>query len=399
MRDLHSRMLSALLAGEGLRGIAELAAEEAGEPVAIVLPARGLAGASSDDVALDRLGAAVTSRLRGEPDRLEAAGVEASTEVEASGEVIGFALALGAPANGAPRLRVDRDEILRTAALAALAEVAVSNARDELAADVRGSLLEDLRGRRADPAETVSRAAPLGCDLSPGAVALVAAVSSARPRHAAAVITGEHDGAIAEPLPVEPAAAQADGERAVRVYAILPARGGDDAPERTAASAKSIADRLRAHGPAAFSSFCSDPADLDRAISEAELMLDVVSRDDRVADQLSAEIGNGVYRLLFRAMATDPDEVRRFYEETVEPLVAHDRQYRTDLLGTLETYLANDCNMNATARAVFAHRHTVAHRLGRIRELTGLDPALGDNRERLGLGLKAYRIVAPTLPR
>ena len=115
-------------------------------------------------------------------------------------------------------------------------------------------------------------------------------------------------------------------------------------------------------------------------------MLDVIARDDRVADQLGAEIGNGVYRLLFRAMATDPDEVRRFYEETVEPLVAHDRQYRTDLLGTLETYLANDCNMNATARAVFAHRHTVAHRLARIRELTGLDPSLGDDRERLGLG-------------
>jgi DNA-binding PucR family transcriptional regulator len=98
-------------------------------------------------------------------------------------------------------------------------------------------------------------------------------------------------------------------------------------------------------------------------------------------------------------MASDPEEVRRFYSETVEPLVAHDRQYRTDLIGTLETYFAQDCNMNATARAVFAHRHTVAHRLSRIRELSGLDPAVGDDRERLGLGLKAYRIVAPTLPK
>ncbi len=309
-----------------------------------------------------------------------------------------MALALGTAANGTPRPRVDVEEILRTAALAAVAEVAVSNARDELAADVRGSLLEDLRGGRADPADTVSRAARLGCDLSRGAVALVAAIRSTRPRHAAAVITGEHPGAIAEVLEREPAAEAEDGEE-VRIYAVLPARGGDDAPERTAAAAKTIADRLRPHGPAAFSSFCADPAELGRAISEAELMLDVISRDDRVADQLGAEIGNGVYRLLFRAMATDPDEVRRFYEETVEPLVAHDTQYHTDLLGTLETYLANDCNMNATARAVFAHRHTVAHRLGRIRELTGLDPALGDDRERLGLGLKAYRIVAPTLPK
>jgi DNA-binding PucR family transcriptional regulator len=216
------------------------------------------------------------------------------------------------------------------------------------------------------------------------------------------VITGEHPGAIAEALEAGPAAdaeGEADAEPRIRIFAVLPARGGDDAPERTAAAAKTIADRLRPHGPAAFSSFCADPAELGRAISEAELMLDVISRDDRVADQLGAEMGNGVYRLLFRAMATDPDEVRRFYEETVEPLVAHDTRYHTDLLGTLETYLANDCNMNATARAVFAHRHTVAHRLGRIRELTGLDPALGDDRERLGLGLKAYRIVAPTLPR
>ncbi len=391
-------MLSALLAGEGLRGIAELAAEEAGEPIAVVLPSRGLSGASSDEIGLVELGTAVAAGLRGDSEGLQAVGIETAAEVEASGEVIGMALALGTGANGTPRPRVDVEEILRTAALAAVAEVAVSNARDELAADVRGSLLEDLRGGRADPADTVSRAARLGCDLSRGAVALVAAIRSTRPRHAAAVITSEHPGAIAEVLEREPAAEAEDGEEA-RIYAVLPARGGDDAPERTAAAAKTIADRLRPHGPAAFSSFCADPAELGRAISEAELMLDVISRDDRVAGQLGAEIGNGVYRLLFRAMATDPDEVRRFYEETVEPLVAHDTQYHTDLLGTLETYLANDCNMNATARAVFAHRHTVAHRLGRIRELTGLDPALGDDRERLGLGLKAYRIVAPTLPK
>jgi hypothetical protein len=34
-----------------------------------------------------------------------------------------------------------------------------------------------------------------------------------------------------------------------------------------------------------------------------------------------------------------------------------------------------------------------------VRELTGLDPMISEERERLSLGLKAYRIVAPTLPR
>jgi DNA-binding PucR family transcriptional regulator len=55
--------------------------------------------------------------------------------------------------------------------------------------------------------------------------------------------------------------------------------------------------------------------------------------------------------------------------------------------------------MNATARAIFAHRHTVAYRLDRVRELTGLDPGSSADRERLGLGIKAFRILEPTLPK
>lgn len=34
-----------------------------------------------------------------------------------------------------------------------------------------------------------------------------------------------------------------------------------------------------------------------------------------------------------------------------------------------------NCNMNDTAAAAYAHRHTIAHRLDRVRELTGLDCA------------------------
>jgi sugar diacid utilization regulator len=62
-------------------------------------------------------------------------------------------------------------------------------------------------------------------------------------------------------------------------------------------------------------------------------------------------------------------------------VVRYDDQYRTDLVATC------------------AHRHTVAYRLERVKELSGLDPMQTEDRERLGLGLKAYRIIAPGLPR
>ena len=97
-------------------------------------------------------------------------------------------------------------------------------------------------------------------------------------------------------------------------------------------------------------------------------------------------IGDGTYRLLFRVMASHPEEVRSFYEDTVARIVAYDEQYSTDLVGTLDAYLQSNCNMNQTAQAIHAHRHTIGYRLERVKELTGLDPLTSEDRERLGLG-------------
>jgi sugar diacid utilization regulator len=396
MIDLHSRMVAAVLDGEGLHGIAELAAAEVGGPVAIVLPGRGLAAASDDEVALAELSARAAERLRGPPGL----DLEAVTEhaVETRSGRIGYVVALRVGSNGRPPL--DIPEVLRTAALAAVTEVAVTDARDEVVTQLRGTLLDELRSASVDPAELLRRAARLGCDLAGGGVALVAEIRSSRPHGAAALVRAEYPSALAEVLQARPRDGTGESSAAARprVYAVL-AADAEGSQRRTLASARALAKRLRPHGPVVFSSFYADPARLARAVSEAEVALEVVAADERLAEQVAEGMADGVYRLLFRALATDPEEVRRFYRETVEPLVEHDRQYRTELLGTLEAYLANDCNMNATARAAYAHRHTIAHRLARVRELTGLDAAVGEERERLGLGIKAYRILAPTLPR
>src|SRR5215207_4273570 len=380
-------MIEAVLDGEGLQGVAELAAAEAGGPVAIVLPPRGLAARAAGGGELNGLAEYAKARVAdGEaaaPDRI---ALERS--IEAGGQRVGVVL-LFEDDSGEDELpvKVDREEVLRAAALAALAEVAVADAREEAERKMRGGLIEDLRSREIDAAEATSKAARLGCDLSRGALALVAEIESASPSHASALVEAEYEGSLAE---------LADG----RLYAILPARSGDDAPETTLRAAGRIANRLRKHGMAAVSSFYPDPGELHRAIKEAELVLDVVTREPEIADALEEGIAaSGVYRLLFRALISDPEEVRSFYRDTVEPLVRYDDQYRSDLLGTLEEYLASDCNMNATARAIFAHRHTVAYRLERVKELTGLDPQISEDRERLGLGIKAYRILAPALPR
>ena len=139
------------------------------------------------------------------------------------------------------------------------------------------------------------------------------------------------------------------------------------------------------------SRIAQDPADLPRAASEALLAANVAQGSaDGVA--LAFE-QTGAYRLLLSAMSENPDELQRFYAETVEPLVAYDEQYETELLQTLETFLEADGNVAGTAQRLFTHRHTVYYRLERVRELTGLDVSSSDGREKLSLGLKAMRVL------
>ena len=387
MRELSTRLIEAVLNGEGLRGVAELAAAEARGPVAIVLPARGLSARAPGNG--DVNGLAEYARARLQDSKAPASDeVQLEQQIVAGDEPIGVVLLLTedeAPEDAGTL--IDRAEVLRATALAALAEIAVNDAREEAVQDLRGNLIEELRSGEVSATDATQRAGRLGCDLVRGAVALTAEIRTGIPGHARALVCSEYDGALAEVIDD-------------RLYAVLPARGADDAPERTLEVAARLVRRLRPSGPAAVSSFYPDPADLHRALRESELICELIGRDERIAESLEQDIvGSGVYRLLFRALISDPDEVRSFYDETVEPLVRYDRQYSTDLLGTLEQYMANDCNMNATAREIFAHRHTVAYRLDRVRELTGLDPALSEDRERLGLGAKVYRILAPTLPR
>jgi sugar diacid utilization regulator len=384
LRAVHLEMLDAVLSGDGLPRVAALAADAAGAAVAIVVPRLGAAvvtpGAAGADTEAGReeLRRYVADRVADRPARVPE-GVAAEAPIASGDELVGAVLLLGG-ADG------DRNpeaaEFLHLAAVASLTEVAVEEAREEVEENLRGSFLEDLRARPdLDGDEVVRRAARLGCDLSSGALALCAELTSDRPRHVVATIAEDAPGALAQHL---------DG----RVYALLPA--GGDAPEVVLARARSLAERLRRHGLVGLSSFYADPAELGRSIQEAELVLDVVRRSGAPIEQ---DIGTGTYRLLFRVLASHPEEVRSFYEDTVAPVVRYDDQYRTDLVSTLEAYLEHNCNMNATAAAIYAHRHTVAYRLERVRELTGLDPVLSEDRERLGLGLKAYRIIAPRLPR
>jgi sugar diacid utilization regulator len=392
LSETHAAMMDAVLDGEGMERVAELAATATGGPVAVLIPRLGVAcapRAARSPGELASLERWVEQRVRGRPSAVPPE-VVAEAPIRFRDEIVGVVALLRAEA--APR--VEASEFLRLAAAAALTALAIEDAKEETEQNLRGSLLEELRSRTdLTGPEIVRRAARLRCDLSGGAVILCAELTVDRPRLVVAMIAAEHPGALAQEL---------DGvgpEAPSRVYAALPAVGGEPGvggSEAMMAVARRLAARLQRFGTVGMSSFHADPAELGCAVREAELVLEALQHSGTV---ITHEIGRGIYKLLFRVLASHPDEVHEFYETTVASMVRYDELNQTELVHTLWAYLDSNCNMNATAATIFTHRHTVMHRLERIHELTGLDPTLCGDREQLGLGLKVHRLLAPALPR
>jgi PucR family transcriptional regulator, purine catabolism regulatory protein len=260
-----------------------------------------------------------------------------------------------------------------------------------------GSFVKAVLDREIpDRRDLIARGKELGVDLDEGGSVLVVKLQARRPAEGdwqarALTIVGRAARGVA---PGSLVALRADH------VAVLVPRGDEGVGRRAAESALRAVDDAMPGFAAVIgrSRPALDPMDMHRAAGEALLAANVASPDEPTDLRILSFDDTGAYRLLLPAMSDDPAELERFYSDTVAPLVSYDEQYGTELVMTLESFLANDASMTATYKQLFTHRHTIRYRLERIKELTGLDVNSTDGRERLGLGLKAMRVLGVRPP-
>jgi sugar diacid utilization regulator len=265
--------------------------------------------------------------------------------------------------------------------------------------EVAGAFVDAVLGRKVtDRGDIVARAAELGADLDSGAGVLIvrAAPRAAQSGEWRARVLTLALRALRSLAPGSLATAEG-GEVATEIAVIVPAEDDERLARAASGVSRELADSLSGfHLTIGRSRHATDPVDLYRSGSEARLAVNVGEAEGR---PLLAFEDTGAYRLLLPAMSEDPRELERFYAETIEPLSAYDDQYETELVLTIEAYLANDGNVAATAKQLFTHRHTIRYRLERAKELCGHDVSATEGREKLGLGLKAMRVLGIASPR
>ncbi len=372
-----------------LDAITEAVGSGAGLPEIVRAASRAL---QASLVLVDRSGSVLAVAARSPADEqtltADGAGVE-TIDLRVADEPVGV---LRMRARGEPGRALIR---LVTTLIAS--EVERVRAPERASQDATAVLLRAILSRELQDAEAIVAAADeIGLDLAPGASFVVARVHAHVPSEdgwrlrvlaaaergaraaaggsVAALIEREHDGGGTE------------------VTVLVP--GSDEGLAKRAAEGVlgELQSSLPGHSFAVGRSRVAEAVtDLARAGNEALLAANVAEGD--AERPLLAFDDTGAYRLLLPAMSEDPAELQRFYAETVEPLVAYDEQYETDLVQTVEAFLDADGNVAGTAARLFTHRHTVRYRLERVRELSGLDVGSTDGREKLSLGLKAMRVL------
>jgi len=332
----------------------------------------------------------------------------------ADGELFWTPIGAGAPAGylwidlEAGNLGPEDVVILYWARRVMEAELGKERIRLETELGVRGDFVDDLvSGHYGSVELLLQRARYLGADLADGAVVMVIDIDDfarylARRRPKEPAIQ-ELKRRLADAVRLQTRQLFSNfllGPRSDNVILFLGCAEGEG-PEELAEKAQRLAKGIQRYVKGllpdltvsvGIGDYKKDPAQLPDAYSEARVALEIGHRIHGPSC-VSTFGRTGTYKLLFRVLHENPEELEAFYGETLEPVVHYDSRYGTELVQTLITYLGNDASTVRTAGDLFAHRHTIRYRLDRVGELTGLDVDKSEDRERLTLGIKAMQLL------
>jgi sugar diacid utilization regulator len=133
----------------------------------------------------------------------------------------------------------------------------------------------------------------------------------------------------------------------------------------------------------------TDPGDVRGPVAEALQALRATAADRSLPAVVTArELGRHALLLALQA-----DDVRSAFQTSVlGPVCDYDARHRSDLLPTLDAFLASCGGWQRTADALHIHVNTLRYRLSRIEELTGRDLASMGDRVDFHLALRAREL-------
>ena len=394
--SLTQSLMQMLLQGAGLQGITSAAAAFLNTEVgvvdehtrAIAWSDAGNASAMLGEVARSAmpLGAAArhagaeasTGAVQGDRWRVQPVVVEGSAVAWVLGCIVG---------NGEALAELTLAQVAMVAALHRLEQRAASRARSET---IDAIIWDLLRADDAARAAAIDRAADVKLDLD-GPLRLYLCELGTT-----ALASTERSGSTLRQLVARTVGSVGgEGLRAVAMQgtsiAVLCSDQVLDDAERFAQRlvmrlSEALDGRLVVVGG---SSRCSAAGALSIAFREAQIALDVSRQIGRCGAVVYDRAGVVGMLLSLRHEVG----MSRFLELNLGRLLQEEEKQRDLLLQTMRVFFDVNCSHEAASQRLGVHRKTIAHRLGKISELTGLDLTTHDDRLVADLALYVHQML------
>lgn len=374
---VHERLTALVLSGHGPREVAATLAESLGRPVAIADRELRPVAATADGVGrwwrLGRLSApavraAERSRASGHCAPVGADGLDVVAAITGA-EPLGLLLVGVGPA---PLTDVERRTVERSGQIVALLTMqreALTDAEER----VRGELALDLVSGAADMDALERRAAARGIVLDqPWSGVAVPVPDEARHPLQRALSAAGRTWLVAP---------QGEG-----LSVLVP---GDDA----GAAARQVRGTrgAREEGPLlAVASRVTGPGGIGAALAEAwecAALLPALGVED-------GAFQTDDYAPYLAMFGTDGARALAFTERVLGPVIAWDREHRTELTATIAAYADGGGSVSRAARTLYVHPNTVKQRLERVTALLGPDWKSADPMFRVAVAARLHRLRA-----
>lgn len=99
----------------------------------------------------------------------------------------------------------------------------------------------------------------------------------------------------------------------------------------------------------------------------------------------------GVFKLL--CLVSNQEELARFVPQSIDQLFLYDTENQSNLVETLESYFNHNRNHKRAADSLFIHYKTMAYRINKIKEITGIDFKNEKELLEMEIGLQICRIA------
>ena len=99
----------------------------------------------------------------------------------------------------------------------------------------------------------------------------------------------------------------------------------------------------------------------------------------------------GIFKLL--CQETNPNVLIEYVPESLQKLYNYKKSQQKELITTLKTYLNYNQNLSKTAQSLYVHYKTVAYRIDKISEITGMDFNNPNEMLEVRIGLIIYQML------